>query len=180
MPEETITFELIRRIQREEQRIPKLTKLPENFYEKVSSYLHQKRKMEEKEDRKTALETKNIERLVEDIFNRRERKILNNALISARTNIPPENLTEEEKLFFEVVNQSLRERRRNILNTLLKSMDKQELESLIIFKEDVPEFVGSDLKSYGPFKKGEIAKLPGENMKVLIERRIAEEFKVSK
>lgn len=180
MPEETITFELIRRIQREEQRVPKLTKLPEHFYQNVSSYLQQKRKLEGKEDRKTALETKNIERLIEDIFNRRERKILNQALIAARTNIPPENLIEEEKAFFDVLVNSIKERRKNILNTVMQSVEKEELASLIIFKEDVPEFVASDMKTYGPYKKGDIAKLPEENMKVLIERNIAEEFKVSK
>jgi DNA replication factor GINS len=179
MPEETITFELIRRVQREEQRVPKLTKLPENFYQNVSSYLQQKRKLEEK-DRKTALEVKNIERLIEDIFNRRERKILNQALITARTNIPPENLTEEEKIFFDTLVKYIKERRTNILNAVLQAAEKEELANLIIFKEDVPEFVGSDLKTYGPFKKGDIAKLPEENMKVLIERGIAEEFKVSK
>jgi DNA replication factor GINS len=180
MPEETITFELIRRIQREEQRVPKLTKLPENFYQNVSSYLQQKRKLEEKEERKTALEVKNIERLIEDVFNRRERKILNQALISARTNIPPENLIEEEKVFFNVLVNCIKERRTNILNTVLQALEKEELASLIIFKEDVPEFVGSDLKSYGPFKKGDIAKLPEENMRVLIERGIVEEFEVKK
>jgi DNA replication factor GINS len=180
MPEETITFELIRRIQREEQRVPKLTKLPENFYQNISSYLQQKRRLEEREDRKTALEVKNIERLIEDVFNRRERKILNQALISARTNIPPENLTEEEKVFFNVLINAIKERRTNILDTVLQAVGTEELASLIIFREDVPEFVGSDLKTYGPFKKGDIAKLPEENMKVLIERGIAEEFKVSK
>jgi DNA replication factor GINS len=180
MPEETITFELIRRIQREEQRVPKLTKLPENFYQNVSSYLQQKRKLEEKGERMSGLELKNIERLIEDIFNRRERKILDQALISTRTNIPPENLTEEEEVFFNVLINSIKERRANILKTVLRAVEKEEIATLIIFKEDVPEFVGSDLKTYGPFKKGDIAKLPEENMKVLIERGIAEEFKVSK
>jgi DNA replication factor GINS len=178
MPEETITFELIRKIQREEERTPKLTKLPQNFYQNVNSYLDQKRKLGEK-DRKNALELKNVERLIEDIFNRRERKILNLCLISARTEIPPENLTEEEKVFFDDIVSLVKERRENILKKLL-TPKKEELVSLIVFKEDTPEFVGSDLKTYGPFKKGDIARLPEDNMKVLIERGIAEEFKVSK
>jgi len=46
MTEETITFELIRSIQREEQRTPKLTKIPENFYDIVSTYLAHKEKVE--------------------------------------------------------------------------------------------------------------------------------------
>jgi DNA replication factor GINS len=176
--QETITFELIRKIQREEQRLPKLTKLPENFFENVKAYLQQKRKLVEKGDKKVGLELKNIERLVEDIFNRRERKILNQAIITARTNIPPENLTDKEKEFFGNLVNSIKERRKVELESLLSP--KEELVSLVVFKQDLPEFVGADEKVYGPFKKGDIAKLPEENMKVLIERKIVEEFKVAK
>ncbi len=176
--EETITFELIRRIQREEQRVPKLIKLPDNFYSSLSAYLEQKRNLT-KDDRKTALEIKNIERLIEDIFNRRERKILNSAILAVRTNLPPENLSGEEKDFFDKIVNWIKERRDSGLKKML-SGEKEELVSLIVFKEDTPDFVGIDEKTYGPFKKGDIARLPEENMKVLIERGIAEEFKVSK
>jgi DNA replication initiation complex subunit (GINS family) len=182
MPEEnvtTITFELIRIIQREEQRIPKLTKLPENFFTNVDSYLQQKRRFAEtKDDRKGELESKNIERLIEDIFNRRERKILNQAIISARTNIPPENLTDEEKVFYDDLVISIKARRLS-LERMLQEEKKEEVK-LVVFKEEVTEFVASDMKTYGPFKKGDIARLPEENIDVLMERGIVEEFKVSK
>ena len=178
MAEETITFEFIRKVQSDEQRSPKLTKLPMGFYKKVSMYIQQKRKIaEKKDDRKVALEVKNIERLVEDIFNRRERKIMNQALIAARTNIPPENLTEEEKEFFDVLISSIKKRREQILNQLL-SEKEEEAVNLIVFKEDVSEFIGADTKKYGPFKKGDIARLPEENANVLIERGMVEKFKV--
>lgn len=178
MPEETITFELIRKIQREEQRLPKLTKLPENFFQSVNSYIEQKRQLTLKEDRKIALELRSVERLVEDIFNRRERKILNSAIITARTGIPPENLLEEEKEFFQQLVDVIKQRREESLKKILSG--GKEFATLIVFKEDVPEFVGSDLKIYGPFKKGDIAKLPEDNMKVLIEKGLVEEFKVEK
>ena len=97
---ETITFELIRRIQREEQRTPKLTKLPEGFYNNVKAYLKRKRGAS---NRRIVLEAKNVERLVEDIFNRRERKVFNLSIIAARTGIPPENLIDEEKDFFDKI-----------------------------------------------------------------------------
>lgn len=174
---EPISFELIRKIQREEQRVPKLTKLPEDFYSSLSAYLDQKRKL--KEDRRTALEMKNIELLLEDIFNRRERKILNFAIIAGRTGIPPENLSEEEREFFDKILASIKERRNGNLRKMLGEK-KEEFASLIVFKEEVPEFVALDEKSYGPFQKGDIAKLPEENMKLLIEKGVAEEFKVSK
>jgi len=178
MAEETISFDIIRKIQREEQISPKITKLPENFYSAVSDYVSQKRKMKE-EDRRTVLETKNIERLVEDIFNRRERKIINYSIISARTGIEPENLSEEEKEFYQKLVDIIKKRRESDLKKILGE-EKEEIVSMVIFKEDVPQFVGVDEKNYGPFKKGDIAKLPEENMKLLIEKTIVEEFKIPK
>ena len=174
--EETITFELIRKIQSEENRSPKLTKLPKGFYENVKSYLDRKRNVT---NRRMALEVKNVERLVEHIFNRRERKIFNLAIISARTNIPPENLTEEEREFFEQLVALIKNRREKILEPLTMKKPAEQTD-LVIFKEDVPAFVGSDMKKYGPFKKGDIAKLPNENKEVLIKQGVAEEFKINK
>ena len=177
---ETITFELIRKIQREEQRLPKLTKLPADFYKNTQSYLENKRKAAEA-NRKVALEMKNIERLVEDVFNRRERKIFNIALIAARTGIPPENLTAEENDFFDSIAGMVKTRREGVLDGLLEGDGaKRETATLVIFSEDVPEFMGSDMKAYGPFKKGDIAKLPEDNMLVVVEQGVAKEFKVEK
>ncbi len=179
MAAETITFELIRRIQREEQRVPTLTKLPENFFKAATSYIEQKRKLNAKDSRKVELEVKNIERLIEDIFNRRERKILNQAIINARTGIAPQNLLEDEKEFYNSLVSTIKQRREESLRALLGSAE-EEFATLIVFKEDTSEFIGSDLKNYGPFKKGDIANLPEDNKKILIERGVAEEFKVSK
>ncbi|MEM5853077.1 MAG: hypothetical protein QXG39_00485 [Candidatus Aenigmatarchaeota archaeon] len=179
MVEETITFELIRKIQREEESSPKLSKLPENFYQNVKNYLQQKRKILEKmDDKKISVEVKNIERLVEDIFNRRERKIVTQAINCARVNLSVENLTKEEEEFFEKVKILIKERREKILRDLLEKTEEKKI-LLIIFKEPVPEFVGVDMNTYGPFGKGDIAKIPEENARILIEKGLAEEFKVS-
>ncbi|MEM5772631.1 MAG: hypothetical protein QXL86_00145 [Candidatus Aenigmatarchaeota archaeon] len=181
MAEETITFELIRKIQREEERSPKLSKLPENFYQNVKNYLQQKRRILEKmEDRKASVELKNIERLIEDIFNRRERKIVTQAINSARVGLSVENLTDEEKEFFEKVKEIIKSRREKFLKEMMEKLEEKESISMVVFKEAVPEFVGADMKTYGPFEKGDIAKLPEENAKILIEKGLAEEFKVSK
>ena len=177
MVEETITFELIRKIQREEQTLPKLSRLQENFFDAVAAYLEHKRRMV-RDDKKDVLELKNIERLVEDIVNRRERKILNAAIISARTKITPENLSEEEKVFYASLHSIIKGRREVILKTF--SEVKQVEPNVIIFKEDSPEFVGSDMRTYGPFKKGEATILPEANVKILMEKGIVEEFKSQK
>lgn len=178
MADETITFDLIRKIQREEQRSPKLSKIPENFYSAIHSYINQKRQIA-KEDRKNVIEIKNIERLIEDVFDRRERKVVTAAVNAARTNIQPESMTEEEKDFFDLVAGSIRNRRETNLRKLFVA-EKGEEGSLIVFRDEVPEFVGSDMKNYGPFKKGDIAKLPDENTKLLIDQGVVEQFKVMK
>ncbi len=176
MAEETITFELIRKIQMEEQKSTTLTKLPTNFSQAVINYLEQKRQLASNDDRKSGLEVKTIERLVEDIFDRRERKIINATIISARSGLPPENITEEEKQFYNVILTQIKNRRNNLLKSLFSN--KAEDTDAIIFKEDTPEFVGIDEQTYGPYKKGDIAKLPEENMRVLLDRGIVELYKL--
>ena len=155
MPEEPITFEFIRKIQREEMSEPKLSKIPEDFYQKAKNYLEQKKKIaEKKEDKLTEREIKNVERLIENIFNRRETKMLNLALITVRTNLPPENLIENEKELFESAVNMLRTQRERVLSLLFKKTKLKQDTEKIEFKDDVEEFVGIDLNKYGPFKKG--------------------------
>lgn len=167
---EAISFEVIRKIQREERDSPKLSKLPKDFYQQAESYLKQKRKRK-KQDLSSAVEIRNIQKLLEDIYNRRERKILNHALIATRTDIPPENLMSDEAILFDNIIEKLKARRKKVLNTFSENV-KENKEDLVevVFKEDIERFVGSDMKNYGPFKKGDRAKLPKNNVDVLKNR----------
>ncbi len=45
---------------------------------------------------------------------------------------------------------------------------------LVVFREDVPKFVGEDLKVYGPFSKGDVAWIPEGNVKILEKRGVIE------
>lgn len=173
---EPISFELIRKVEREEASSPTLTKLPENFYQKVMDYIKLKKRAE-REGRKVAAEIRNIERLVKAIFMKRERKIVDSALKFFDSNIVPENMNVEEKKLFNQLVDILKNRRDEILRKILIGREKVKL---VIFKEDVPEFVGSDEKTYGPFKKGDIVKLPEEEMKILVEQGLAEEFEIER
>ena len=173
----TVTFEFIRKIQLEEQKSSQLAKLPEDFYEAVASYLEKKRSTSS--ERRDLLEIRNIERLIKNIFERRERKLLNAAIIKVRAGVDPVNLTKEEKDFFDKIVQLLKKRRELVLEPLLSPKRKEE-DVLVVFKQDVPAFVGGDGKTYGPFKKGDIARLPEENRKILLDQGIVEEFKIEK
>mgnify|MGYP007109746690 CR=1 FL=1 len=124
---------------------------------------------------------KNIERLVESIFNRRERKILNAAIAHVRSGMqPPSNLTEEEKVFFEKVCEILKGRREEILSSLFSAKEEKGKVKLVVFKKNVSSFVGVDSKVYGPFKEGDIARIPEENLKILLEDGVIEEFEIER
>jgi len=177
MPQEPITFEFIRKVQREEQREAKLSKIPEDFYDKAKAYLEEKRKISERQkDRNVSIELKNAERLLEDVYNRRETKILNHAIITTRTDIPPQNLLEQEKEFFEGIVNMLKNQRGMVLNILFKKTKEEKFETLK-FTEDIPEFVGINLKKYGPFKEGDVARIPKENAQLLKKVGKAKEMK---
>jgi len=121
MPEESMTFEMIRNVQRQEQSDVKLSELPSNFYKRAEEYLKEKKKLFGKSgERSISIEIKNVERLLENIFNRRETKIINHAIISARTDIPPQNITEEEKKFFEIIVAEIKKWRKTGWRSLAK------------------------------------------------------------
>lgn len=146
---EIITFEIIKKVYDEEKASEKkLSKIPENFFEACSKYLSQKRKLANN-DKKLLKELENTEKIIEEIFNIRERKIVQLALIASRSNVKIENLTESEKLFLNELVQEIKNRRAEFLNLL------KEKVTYITFKKDVPKFVGIDGKTYGPFKVGD-------------------------
>lgn len=170
--EEAITFEYIRKVQREEQYDAKLSKIPDDFYEKCREYLEQKKKLtKKKEDRMSEMELINIQRILEDVYNRRETKILDKAVLALRTGIPVQNLTKPEEKFFKQLVELLKFNREKTLNILTKKTKEKEEPKLekLKFTQDIPEFVGSDLKRYGPFKTGEEGEIPLENAELMIK-----------
>ncbi len=170
MPEEeTITFEYIREIQREEQKTPSLTKIPEDFYDKIKAYIREKKKLaQKKKDKAMTTELRNIQRILEDIFNRRETKIMNHAIIAVRTGVLPQNLIQSEKEFFEATVDFLKNQRGRILEESTEKMETEE-NVKVEFLEDVLEFVGIDLKKYGPYNKGDVGTIPKENAELFVK-----------
>ncbi|MEM5792948.1 MAG: hypothetical protein QXY45_01125 [Candidatus Aenigmatarchaeota archaeon] len=172
--EEAITYEYIRKIQRDEQQEARLVKLPPDFYEKVRMYIDQKEKIsKKKKDQISQKEVENTKRVLEDIYNRRETKILQQAIFASRTGIPIQNLTkEEEKLFRQLVD-LLKFQREKTLNILTKNKEEEIKLKKVKFTQEVPEFVGIDMKKYGPFKEGDEDEIPEENADLMIRSGIA-------
>ncbi len=168
-----LTYEAIRRIVGEERTTQKLVALPDDFFNRIKEYLSHKAKIADtKED---AWELASAKRVLQDLLDMRERKILNLAVYSLRSGTEPENMTPEEKELFNAVSTNIKEfqeKRKLVLE------GREERTENIALLEDVPEFMGTNLKKYGPFKKGEIVTLPEDVSKVLEEKGAAKRMKI--
>lgn len=186
---ELITYETIRAVHRNEKD-EVLQQLPEGFYLAVKNWLTQKRT---NHDTYSLLEAENAKKLMEDIINRREKKIVLSALRTVRGELPPKTLTDSEQKFFDGIVFSLKSFRDKIkeesmsydeivaqkIEDTKKLMDEMEAGikmtgKMIKILDDVPAFVGSDAINYGPFKKGDVVSLPDDVMALLLGRGSAE------
>jgi DNA replication initiation complex subunit (GINS family) len=164
-----LTYETIRGFAKQEKESTKLVKLPEDFFAQAREYLEKKEAMGR--EKNNLWELQSARRVLEDLLESRERKIVTLALYSVRSGMMPENLAPEEREFFDSVKERIkqfRKKRRGVLE------GGKAGRGLVVIKEDLPEFVGLDLKTYGPYSSGDIVTLPGESIKLLIEKKSAE------
>jgi len=194
---ELITYETIRSAHRAEKD-DELQKLPEGFFESVRNWFKHKEKMK---DTTSLLEVENAKKLLEDVINRRQKKVVLSALRTVRGDLPPTNLNDEERKFFDQIVKTLKDFRNNMkekfrsyediveekIEDAKKSVEelkpKEMIEQKLIKPEgklmvkilsDLPRFVGSNLESYGPLRAGDVITLPDEIGNVLLTRKVAE------
>jgi len=94
---EIITYETIRAAHRAEKE-EKLQKLPAGFFSAVRQWIEHK---SSRRDTQSMLEVESAKKILEELVNRREKKIVLAALHTVRGNIPPDGLTLEEQKFFD-------------------------------------------------------------------------------
>jgi DNA replication initiation complex subunit (GINS family) len=191
-----ITYETVRNAHRAEKE-EELQKLPDGFFESVRNWFKIKEKLK---DTTSLLEVENAKKLLEDVINRRQKKIVLAALSTMRGQLPPAGLNDEERKFFDDIVNTLKSFK-NDMNEKFRSFDdiaeekveeaKKSIEEmkpvemeniavkpngkiLVKILIDLPKFVGFDMQSYGPLRTGDIITLPDEVAKLLITRKAAE------
>ncbi len=195
-----ITYESLYEILRKEKYSNELQTLPKTFFQDVINYLEEKQnilKSQEKkesifstiETEKTKKQVENIKKIIKELYERRERKIIELALFLSRTDskLPSTQILDEEKPFFEEVLASLNIYRKSILTNTLnlkppeiekkpKELKTNQVNSkrLVRFIQAVPKFIDQDLKIYGPFEEQDIANLPSDIADILIKNKKAE------
>ena len=164
-----ITFETLRKIEQQERNSAKLSDLPERFLEEAKQYLEKKEKMAT--GKIDEWELKTAVRRLQEILEFRERKIVNFALTYVRSGVAPGGLLPEEKQLFESTVASVKDFKKRRWEAL--SGTKKNFKA-IAFLEDVPQFIGTDMINYGPYSRGDIATVPEENAKLLLDKKAAE------
>lgn len=175
-----IDFDELRRIHRLEKNTSKLVEVDEDFIDCLQEFVEKEKKNYlsslKNFSSSDAREFSNLKRIIEDIFQMREKKLLNKALIAAHTKeVSAEKMAKQEDETFRKMLKIL-EVHNNIYSSLFGDKEKEEpsLVSLNVLKE-VPTFVGTDMQEYGPYSQGEKVKVPSKIAKLLVMRKIAEE-----
>ncbi|MEA2090021.1 MAG: hypothetical protein U9O89_04610 [Thermoproteota archaeon] len=166
---------------RHEKESTELQSLPNGFYRRLVDYvkrLREEGRMLDKESVKAKLlnnELNKVEKMTTELVHVRLRKVLNKLRSGER--VSEGALTaEERKLCGEVLSlsDSFRAFLRGILQGRVVNVDEGTSGCKVVrFLRGIPAFVGVDMKTYGPFKTEDIASLPAENVKVLIDRGAA-------
>jgi DNA replication initiation complex subunit (GINS family) len=179
-----ISYNEIYEAARKERYSEQLQPIQKNFVAEFSKYIKEKKELVSAEGEfsdnvlKVKKQLENAMTLFKELIIRRRKKILNLVLIASETGISKqdfENMLSIEKDLFEDLMRVTEESDKK-LNTLLSSgEDEQEQKNeMVLFLGDVGEFVGMDGNMLGPFEKGQIANLPKEVVKILIDGKKVE------
>lgn len=196
---EIITYEKLYEILRMEKFRTDLQKVPSDFLDSVRNYLSEKTKIIEKQKAKetsmfqaevmaTQRQLENVKRILNEIYDRRESKILQAAVFASRSGGKPiPNLLSHEKDLYDSLLEVLSSFRAGVLINLLqnKSVEKPKPKSIktenkeistcmLRFTDAIPRFVAENLKSYGPFEAEDVAVVPKLASDVLIKNNKAE------
>jgi len=163
---------------RKERYGEQLQPLIKDFIKEVSDYIRDKEELISKnkdlfseELQKNKRQLENAISIFKELMLRRKRKLLELAFVSAETGVSKrdfENMLPFEKETFEKIMKALNEgdkKMEQMLNGMEESTPKNKL---IIFKEDVEEFLDLEGSKLGPFKKGDIVNLSQEIANILI------------
>jgi len=159
-----------------------IQRLRSNFYARLADYVKKIREEGRMLDEKTTKaklmkrELKNVKVMVEELIRLRYEKALKKAV--AGEPVPKEILAEgEEKLHEQIfpLSESYQALLKDVLQGRLSRLEKEEKpkKMLVRFVQEIPAIVGSDMKTYGPFKPEDIATLPTENARILIKQGVA-------
>lgn len=200
MEEDEISYRTFRKIQQLEKNSAVLTKLKSDFYNDLPEYIEnlKNRLGSETSSQKQMLlndEIQNTKKIVTDIYEQREKKILLAVVSKARGGTPDlKNMIDWEKDLFDPVLNLMLTSRKRILEMETrenrpeetktvgpkeeeKIVEKQENSNPIVrITQDIPEFIGTDEKKYN-LRKNDLISLPEDMSDMLLKRGVINKIK---
>ena len=201
----TITYDTLFELLKRERDLADLQKLEPTFFGDFISYVEERKSILDKEDsifsydekKKVEKQLDNARRIIKELYERREKKVLTFALMKSRTKanlIDMSPFLESDKQLFNEIMNILDSFRNKIANNLIVGLLPEEVHihqtsksqtqeqeqkktmKLVRFLNAVPQFVGTELEQYGPFDEEDIAHLPNEIAELLISKGKVEEI----
>jgi len=166
-----LTYADIQRVYRLEKSTPELQKIEDDFYVQARDLLLRV----DEEHREY------IRKLTCEVFERRRNKIVMHALRSEKAS---ENMVPVERVLFSDLVKALARYRGAVFSDQkdehgedvpAAGKDAAVVKVKVRFLSALPSIIGSDMVHYGPFKEGDVADIPIDNARVLIEQDIVEE-----
>lgn len=188
--EKKIDLDFIMELLKKETQIPKIQGMSPDIYKKIAQLI-KVLSIQKYENIELDVHHELIRLLVlstKSLIELRTRKLLENS----NANLPYPSLstddysklTDEEKYIFEeerkvsqrkdLIIQSLIDGNVNNLDSISRIIRSKM--TIIRFLESTDQFMGVDMAKYGPFIKEDVAILPFENARSLIERKVAVEI----
>ena len=165
-----ITYADIQKIHMNEKSATELQKIDDCFYYDAADLL----------TKIDAEHRDHISKKVYEIFERRRNKMVFAALRSGQKELA--NMLPAEKRFYETIAKEIEDYKDILSGEPAKdrpdntgAANTQIKKVKVKFLTPFPSIIGSDLVHYGPFKEGDIAEMPLDNAKVLVEEEAAEE-----
>ena len=165
-----------------------LEKLPPDFYSRVTDYLRKLREESRMLDKKTVKarllksEMRNVKRMLRELIRTRYKKVIRKMARGEKVSL--DVLTVEEQKIYTGAS-PLAEAYQSFVENLLRGnvlkmgVGREHKRAVLRFLRDVPAIIGTDIKTYGPFKVEDVASLPIENAKVLIKQGLAEKIELN-
>lgn len=188
--ERKIDLDFIMELLKKETQIPKIQGISPDIYKKIAQLIKEL-SIQKYEDLELDVHHELIRLLVlstKSLIELRTRKLLENSNGNlSSTSLSTDDyskLTDEEKYIFEeerkvsqrkdLIKQSLIDGNVNNLDSISRIIRSKMI--IIRFMESTDQFMGVDMAKYGPFIKEDVAILPFENARSLIERKVAVEI----
>lgn len=184
-----IDLDLIMELLKKETQIPKIQAISPDIYKQISQMIREL-SIQKYEDLELDVHHELMKLIVQStklLIELRTRKLLDSNAKFTFPSLSTEDyskLTDEEKYIFEeerrvsqrkdLVIQSLIGGNVNNLDSISRIIRSKMI--IIRFLESTDQFMGVDMAKYGPFIKEDVAILPFENARSLIERKAAIEI----